>query len=98
MEGKKRLTRAERLKKKHGLTSLSAELGGEKLPTRAEQVEKKHGLTSLAAKLGAVEPQYQAKLYERLELERRAEENLKSGKKRRSSWPFLPGGFESNSR
>ena len=71
---------------------------GKKRLTRAERLKKKHGLTNLAAELGAVEPQYQAKLYQRLERERQAEEQLKSGKKRRSSWPFLPGGFESNSR
>lgn len=69
-----------------------------KRPTRAERLKKKHATSNLVSALEAVEPQYRAKLYERLERERLAEENAKLGKKRRSAWPFLPGSFESASR
>lgn len=73
-------------------------MDGKKRPTRAERLKKKHGLKNLAAELEAVAPEYQAKLYQQLERERQSAEQSKSGKKkRRGSWPFLPGSFESNS-
>lgn len=73
-------------------------MDGKKRLTRAERLKRKHGFKNLAAELEAVAPEYQATLYQRLERERQAEQRVRSGKKKRGKWPFLPGSFESNSR
>lgn len=67
-------------------------------PTRAERYKKKHQFDDLAALLEATPVEYRAKLYEKLERERLADNMEKAGKKRRGGWPFVPGSFESGSR
>lgn len=67
-------------------------------PTRSERRKKKHQFNDLKELLEATPVEYQAKLYERLERERIAAGNEKSGKKKRNGWPFLPGSFEGSSR
>lgn len=66
--------------------------------TRAERKKRKHPFKELTAILEATDPEYRAKVYERLERERIAESKEKSGKKKRGGWPFLPGSFEGGSK